>query len=99
MALAQQKFALEREALLLDMEFKREQHRQSMAQTLARGIGRRRRGKSGEAETIDPAPLLTELLATLQRINGPKRVVRDAQGRVSHLEPMPEPGVSPVTPS
>ena len=28
---------------------------------------------------------------TIRQMNAPKRVVRDAQGRVSHVEPMPCP--------
>jgi hypothetical protein len=36
---------------------------------------------------------------TIRQMNAPKRVVRDAQGRVSHVEPMPvSPLMPPVTP-
>ena len=55
---------------------------------------------NGEApeSAVPPSPaphpnaaLIGELVHTMRQINAPKRVVRDAQGRVSHLEPMPPP--------
>jgi hypothetical protein len=36
---------------------------------------------------------------TIRQMNAPKRVVRDAQGRVSHVEPMPVSPLMPMTPS
>ncbi len=46
------------------------------------------------AAVVNPnAALIAELVQSLRQMNAPKRVVRDAHGRVSHLEPMP-PGVS-----
>jgi len=46
------------------------------------------------APGINPnAALIAELVQSLRQMHAPKRVVRDAQGRVSHLEPMP-PGAS-----
>jgi hypothetical protein len=35
------------------------------------------------------AALISELMHTMRQMNAPKRVMRDAQGRVSHLESMP----------
>jgi hypothetical protein len=34
------------------------------------------------------APIIMELVDHLRRANAPKRIVRDAQGRVSHVEPI-----------
>jgi hypothetical protein len=39
---------------------------------------------------------VASLMDTLRQMNAPKRVVRDAQGRVSHVEPMP---VAPSPPA
>jgi hypothetical protein len=45
---------------------------------------------SAPAPLVNPnAALIAELVASLRQMNAPKRVVRDAHGRVSHLEPMP----------
>jgi hypothetical protein len=96
MALAQQKFELQRQMTVLEMELKRELHRQALAENMVKG-SRRRRVRTGEAaaaEMPDALPLIAELLRTLQQLNAPKRVVRDAEGRVSHLEP-----VEPVAPA
>jgi hypothetical protein len=51
------------------------------------------------------AALVAQLMDTIRQMNAPKRVVRDAHGRVSHVEPMPlspmmpmPPPVSPMVP-
>ena len=45
-------------------------------------------GNAGAAPLV-ASPLVASLLDTLRQMNAPKRVVRDAQGRVSHVEPIP----------
>jgi hypothetical protein len=49
------------------------------------------------------AGLVASLMDMLRQMNAPKRVVRDAQGRVSHVEPMPlapsGPAISPLASS
>ena len=51
----------------------------------AAGSGDGKDGKGG----ANAAPLIGHLMTMMKQINAPKRVVRDAQGRVSHVEPMP----------
>jgi hypothetical protein len=46
-------------------------------------------GAAGNPAPNPNAALIGELMHTMRQMNAPKRVVRDAQGRVSHLEPMP----------
>jgi hypothetical protein len=46
-------------------------------------------GAINAAPALNQAALLATLLEALRQVNAPKRVVRDAQGRVSHVEPMP----------
>ena len=46
-------------------------------------------GKEGSGGGANVAPLVGHLMTMMKQINAPKRVVRDAQGRVSHVEPMP----------
>jgi hypothetical protein len=83
-ALAQQRFDLDSRLALLNHELKvRDQqfqhlHQAATAATAGEGQG------GGNA-----APLIAHLVQTMSQMNGPKRVVRDAQGRVSHVEPMP----------
>ena len=78
----------------MDAGFRREAHQQSMAQNVVRGIvprlGRRSRrtadegaddGAAAQPAAPDPMPLIAELLTTLQRMNAPKRIVRDESGQ------------------
>jgi hypothetical protein len=95
--LAERKFELERELKLLDATIRREQHNQTMAQSVARGLMAPRAGSGSEPEAggepgaapaLDPTPLIAELLNALRGINAPKRVVYGANGKPSHIEPM-----------
>ena len=42
----------------------------------------------GDPQAVDPTPLIAELLAALQRMNAPKRIVRDEAGRPVGIEPV-----------
>jgi hypothetical protein len=85
-ALAQQRFELDRQMALLQHELalRDQQFRHVQAAVGAAG------GGEGAADgNAGAAPLVASLLDTLRQMNAPKRVVRDAQGRVSHVEPVP----------
>lgn len=82
LALQERRFALEKELRLLEHRLKAEERQ---AGALADAIG----APAGEGGDAGPgAALLAELLQTLRAVTAPKRVVRDAQGRVTHVEPM-----------
>jgi hypothetical protein len=85
MALAQQKFELEKQIRLLDAQLKAEERRATAMARLAQGGAG---GQVGGTVPSDNGPLIAELLNTLRQLNAPKRVVRDASGRVSHVEPI-----------
>jgi hypothetical protein len=96
-ALAERKFELERELKIMDAGFRREAHQQSMAQNVLRGVARSASstdhtsaddGAAPQPAAPDPMPLIAELLATLQRMNAPKRIVRDETGRPVGIEPV-----------
>ncbi len=85
MALAQQRFDLDSKLALMNHELKvRDQQFQHLHQAATAATG----GESGGANP-GAAPLIAHLVHTMAQMNAPKRVVRDAQGRVSHVEPMP----------
>lgn len=83
-ALAEKKFALEREMKLLEASLARAQQQQELALRAARAAP----GGGEGAGAGDLAPLMLLLVEQLKAAAAPKRVVRDAQGRVSHVEPM-----------
>ncbi len=96
-ALAERKFELERELKIMDAGFRREAHQQSMAQNVIRGVARSASntdnasaddGAAPQPATPDPMPLIGELLVALQRMNAPKRIVRDETGRPVGIEPV-----------
>jgi hypothetical protein len=45
-------------------------------------------GDAAPAPGIDPMPLIAELLTALQRMNAPKRIVRDQAGKPIGIEPV-----------
>jgi hypothetical protein len=56
------------------------------------GAGEAADGSAGGATSapVNPnAGLIAELIEAMRRMSAPKRVVRDAHGRVSHLETVP----------
>jgi hypothetical protein len=86
--LAQQRFELDRQMALLTHELAvRAQQFEHLHQaaTAAAGAG----GPEGAGQGAALAPLLAQLAQMLQQVNAPKRVVRDAQGRVAGVEPVP----------
>jgi hypothetical protein len=82
--LAQQRFELDQKLALLNHELRAKdqqfQHLHQVASSVTAGDG-----QGGAAA----GALIAHLAHTMSQMNGPKRVVRDAQGRVSHVEPMP----------
>jgi hypothetical protein len=111
-ALAQQRFELDRQMALLQHELaQRDQQFRHLQAALGAGgatageggpnpdsspqVGA---GGGGAAGNPNAAGLVASLMDTLRQMNAPKRVVRDAQGRVSHVEPMPL-APSPLSPA
>ena len=103
-ALAQQRFELDRQMALLqhelalrDQQF-RHAHQAIAAATSGAG-GEGAAGAAGAATAATAAgvpngnlaPLVVHLTGLMQQMNAPKRVVRDAQGRVAGVEPVPMP--------
>jgi hypothetical protein len=100
LALAQQRFVFEKEIKLLehglrvrDLQFR---HLQGAVGPTGADDVEPSVATDGDAESPAPAgggtnamaPIIMELIDHLRRANAPKRIVRDAQGRVSHIEPM-----------
>jgi hypothetical protein len=104
-ALAQQRFELDRQLALLQHELAMRDQQFRHVQAVV-GAGGGPEGVLGAnasgAHASGAGALVAQLMDTLRQMNAPKRVVRDAQGRVSHVEPMPlsplVPPVSPVAP-
>jgi hypothetical protein len=89
-AVAERKAELERQRLVVEAELKaREQQRAALAAAFSTDCD-----ADAAASTAAPASgsaiaaVVGELTAALRQLGTPKRIVRDAQGRVSHLEPM-----------
>jgi hypothetical protein len=86
--LAQQRFELDRQMALLTHELavraQQFEHLHQAATTAAAAGGPEAAGQGAAL-----APLLAQLAQMLQQANAPKRVVRDAQGRVAGVEPVP----------
>ncbi len=109
-ALAQQRFELDRQMALLQHELalRDQQFRHVQAAIGAaagpQGVtdGNAGAGALGAAAPGAGAPaaaaLVAQLMDMIRQMNAPKRVVRDAQGRVSHVEPMlvTQPAASPT---
>jgi multidrug efflux pump subunit AcrA (membrane-fusion protein) len=84
--LAQQRFELDRQMALLTHELAaRAQQFEHLHQAATAAAG----GPEGVGQGAALAPLLAQLAQMLQQVNAPKRVVRDAQGRVAGVEPVP----------
>jgi hypothetical protein len=98
MALEQQRFELEKQLKLLDAQLKREQHQQAMHLNVVKAMAPKPKANGngagngegnvveGDPQAVDPMPLIAELLAALQRMNAPKRIVRDEAGRPVGIE-------------
>jgi hypothetical protein len=99
-ALAQQRFELDRQMVLLQHELAMRDQQFRHVQAAVGGQG----APDGNAGAAAPgaAGLVAQLMDTIRQMNAPKRVVRDAQGRVSHVEPipmsMPVSAIPPVAP-
>lgn len=89
MALAQQKFEFDKQIRLLDAEMRTREHHMTM---VTKALTPPKSAGDGNTEAAPQAPDHSAIIATmmdhLKQASGPKRVVRDAQGRVSHVEPM-----------
>ncbi len=83
LTLEQQRFELEKQLKLLDAQLKAEQHRQALTINAVKAAGEP--GPDGQP-AANHAPVIAAMMETLHRMSLPKRVVRDAQGRVSHIE-------------
>jgi hypothetical protein len=102
-ALAQQRFELDRQMALLQHELAmRDQQFRHLQAAVGPALGPQ--GALGAGAPGAPAPgapaaaaLVAQLMDMIRQMNAPKRVVRDAQGRVSHVEPMPV--TQPVAPT
>src|SRR5580704_7077764 len=106
-ALAQQRFELDRQTALLqhelalrDQQFKHAHQAISAATGGAAAAGAAGPdAAAGGAGAQNLAPLVAHLTGLMQQMNAPKRVVRDAQGRVAGVEPVPVPMTMPVAPA
>ncbi len=95
-ALAQQRFELDRQMALLQHELAL---RDQQFRHLQAAVGATAGGAGQDGPTPGnpgAAALVATLMDMLRQMNAPKRVVRDAQGRVSHVEPIPLAPVSPM---
>jgi hypothetical protein len=88
MTLEQQKFEHQKELDYIEMGMKRQEHEHKIAQMAA--TPHTSKGENGETVVHhdSTAPMLQMVLDHLKQLNAPKRVVRDGQGRVSHVEPI-----------
>jgi septal ring factor EnvC (AmiA/AmiB activator) len=85
-ALAQQRFELDRQMALLQHELATRDQQFRHLQAAVGSAGGVVGSPDGNAAA---AAMVAQLMDTIRQMNAPKRVVRDAQGRVSHVEPMP----------
>jgi hypothetical protein len=104
LALQQARFEFDKQLALLEHELKaRDQQFRHLQGALSPAPGGAGPAGAGPSAMPDGAPnpnlqlnpnaaLITELMQSMRQMNAPKRIVRDAQGRVSHLEPMPPVG-------
>jgi hypothetical protein len=105
-ALAQQRFELDRQLALLQHELAMRDQQFRHVQAAVGAVGAPEEAPEGNigaaaspgaaalgAGALGAGALVAQLMDTIRQMNAPKRVVRDAQGRVSHVEPMP---MSPV---
>jgi hypothetical protein len=89
-AVAERKAELDKQKLVIEAELKARANQQAtlgaaLSQHLTPdGTDPNQAFATGNAV----AALVAELAAALKQLGAPKRVVRDAQGRVSHVEPM-----------
>jgi hypothetical protein len=85
LAFEREKFALEKELKLLDLQIARERHQQDMAESFAETLvnGGGSSGASGEGVPAEHPMLrpILELTEQLKRANAPNRIVRDAKGK------------------
>jgi hypothetical protein len=85
-ALAQQRFELDKQMALLQHELALRDQQFRHVQAAVGSAGGAVGAPDGNAGA---AGMVAQLMDTIRQLNAPKRVVRDAQGRVSHVEPMP----------
>jgi hypothetical protein len=91
-ALAQQRFELDRQMVLLQHELAQRDQQFRHLQSALGAVG------AGGSEPGNPgtAALVASLMDMMRQMNAPKRVVRDAQGRVAGVEPVP---IAPMPPA
>jgi hypothetical protein len=104
-ALAQQRFELDRQMALLqhelalrDQQFRHAHQAIAAATTGAGGEGGADAAGAAGVPNGNLAPLVAHLTGLMQQMNAPKRVVRDAQGRVVGVEPVPLPTPMSMSP-
>jgi hypothetical protein len=87
LAFEREKFALEKELKLLDLQIARERHQQDMAESFAETLGGGSSASGGGVPAEHPMlqPIL-ELTEQLKRANAPNRIVRDAKGKPVGIE-------------
>jgi hypothetical protein len=84
-ALAQQRFELDKQMALLQHELAiRDQQFRHVQAAVGSAVG----AEGAPDGNAGAAAMVAQLMDTIRQLNAPKRVVRDAQGRVSHVEPM-----------
>jgi len=100
MALAQQKFELEKQIRLLDAELRAREHHMTLATKLATAAtsspaasqpgpdGLPQQPSGPDASGASAGAVLAGIAEALRPRSRGMRIVRDAQGRVSHTEPM-----------
>jgi len=92
MALAERKAQIEEKALSMEMAMKQREHEWKMAEMTHKAMTAPAQldgeGKPIPNQSGDHLLLLSEIAGHLRKLNAPKRVVRGADGRVSHVEPM-----------
>jgi hypothetical protein len=93
MALAQQKFELEKQLKLIDAEIKQREHQMNMVTKIATAASSTDQAQPGP-DGASPSPsgpdplVMSQIMEGLRPRHRGMRIVRDAQGRVSHTEPM-----------
>lgn len=73
----------------IQMQMERELHAMKMEEMRMMAIAKAAQASTGkDGERLEPHPILVELVQELRKKNAPRRIVRGADGKASHSEPV-----------
>lgn len=84
-ALAERRFQLDSELMRQQMAMKHDEHKMNMTAHVVKAASA---SKGPNGETLEPHPVVTQLINELRKANAPKRIIRGPDGKVAGVAPV-----------